>query len=329
MTKPLIGLALGAGIARGWAHIGVLQRLEEAGLRPDIICGTSIGALVGGVYSAGRMEVLDNWARELTRGRMVRYLDLAFGSGGLIGGKKLVRRLEEDCGDIRIEEMSTRFAAVTTELATGHEIWVRNGPLVPALTASYALPGIFPPVKIEGRWLVDGAMVNPVPVSVCRALGARLVVAVNLNGDVFGKNNLAAELIDEDLHFGDLLERIRENPSKALNPTTMMIRQIFGRDEGAPSVFSVMMSSINIVQDRLNRSRMAGDPADVSVEPRLGHIGLLEFDRAEEAIAEGRAAAERALLDRVGRLREDLDEGERALGGPAGAGDLVPARPQA
>lgn len=294
-AKPVIGLALGAGIARGWAHIGVIQRLEEAGIKPDIICGTSIGALVGGTYAAGKADVLEKWARELTRGRMFRYLDLALGSGGLIGGKKLVRRLEEDCGDIRIEEMSTRFAAVTTELATGHEIWVRSGPLVPALTASYALPGIFPPVKVGGRWLVDGAMVNPVPVSVCRALGARLVIAVNLNGDVFGKNNLAADLIDEDLQFGDLLDRIQNNPGKALSPSTMMLRQIFGREEGAPSVFSVMMSSINIVQDRLNRSRMAGDPADVSIDPRLGHIGLLEFDRAQEAIQEGREAAERAL----------------------------------
>lgn len=294
-AKPVIGLALGAGIARGWAHIGVIQRLEEAGIKPDIICGTSIGALVGGTYAAGKADVLEKWARELTRGRMFRYLDLALGSGGLIGGKKLVRRLEEDCGDIRIEEMGIRFAAVTTELATGHEIWVRDGPLVPALTASYALPGIFPPVRIGDRWLVDGAMVNPVPVSVCRALGARLVIAVNLNGDVFGKNNLAADLIDEDLKFGDLLDRIQKDPRKALNPSTMMIRQIFGREEGAPSVFSVMMSSINIVQDRLNRSRMAGDPADVSIEPRLGHIGLLEFDRAQEAILEGREAAERAL----------------------------------
>lgn len=295
MKKPVIGLALGAGIARGWAHIGVIQRLEEAGIKPDIVCGTSIGALVGGTYAAGKSDVMEKWARELTKGRMFRYLDLALGSGGLIGGKRLTKRLEEDCGDIRIEEMRTRFAAVTTELATGHEIWVRNGPLVPAMTASYALPGIFPPVKVGERWLVDGAMVNPVPVSVCRAMGARLVIAVNLNGDVFGKNNLAADMIDEDLQFDDLLQRIQLNPSKALSPGTMMLRQVFGREKGAPSVFSVMMSSINIVQDRLNRSRMAGDPADVSIEPRLGHIGLLEFDRAGEAIREGREAAERAL----------------------------------
>ena len=295
MKKPVIGLALGAGIARGWAHIGVIRRLEQAGIVPDIICGTSIGALVGGTYAAGKLDTMERWASELTRGRMFRYMDLALGGGGLMGGRKLTRRLEQDCGEVRIEEMATRFAAVTTELATGHEIWIRNGPLVPAITASYALPGIFPPVNVHDRWLVDGAMVNPVPVSVCRALGARLVIAVNLNGDVFGRNNLAADLIDEDLHFDDLLARIRENPARALSPQTLMMRQIFGRDDGRPSVFSVMMSSIQIVQDRLNRSRMAGDPPDIAIEPRLGHIGLLEFDRADEAIDEGRQAAERAL----------------------------------
>lgn len=295
VKKPVIGLALGAGIARGWAHIGVLRRLEQAGIVPDIVCGTSIGALVGGTYVAGNLDAMEDWAAGLTRGRMFRYMDLTIGGGGLMGGRKLTRRLEEHCGDIRIEEMGRRFAAVTTELATGHEIWVRNGPLVPAITASYALPGIFPPVKVDDRWLVDGAMVNPVPVSVCRALGARLVIAVNLNGDVFGKNNLAADLIDEELHFDDLLARIRANPVRSLGPKTMMMRQIFGREHGRPSVFSVMMSTIQIVQDRLNRSRMAGDPADIAIEPRLGHIGLLEFDRAEEAIEEGRAAAEQAL----------------------------------
>lgn len=295
MTRPTIGLALGAGIARGWAHIGVLRRLVEAGLQPDIICGTSIGALVGGVHAAGHLDTLEEWARHLSRRRMFRYLDLSLGSGGLIGGKRLTKILREHCDDVVIEEMPLRFAAVTTELATGHEIWVRRGSLVEAITASYALPGIFPPVRIENRWLVDGAMVNPVPVSVCRALGARLVIAVNLNGDVFGKNNLAIEVADEEVQFDELLQRIRDNPREALNPSTLMMRQIFGRRAGVPSVFSVMMSSLNIVQDRLNRSRMAGDPADVDIVPRLGHIGLLEFDRAEESIEEGRQATERAL----------------------------------
>ncbi|MDF1719911.1 MAG: patatin-like phospholipase family protein [Minwuia sp.] len=293
--RPKIGLALGAGIARGWAHIGVLERLERAGIRPDIICGTSIGALVGGTYAAGKLEVLDHWARQMTRGRMLRYLDIGLGSGGMLGGRRLKRTLQEHLAGIDIEDLPCRFASVTTELATGHEIWLQKGNLAEAITASYAMPGIFPPVNVNGRWLVDGAMVNPVPVSVCRALGARLVIAVNLNSDTFGTNNLAAQMIDEDLKFDELLQRIRANPDEMLSPSALVMRQVFGKAEDSPSIFSVLLGTLNIVQDRLNRSRMAGDPADIDIAPRLGHVGLLEFDRAEEAIEEGRNAVERAL----------------------------------
>ncbi len=293
--RPRVGLALGAGIARGWAHIGVLERLHAAGIEPDIICGTSIGALVGGAYAAGKIEVLDEWARRMTRGRMLRYLDVGLGSGGMLGGRRLRRTLKEHLGGINMEDLPCRFAAVTTELATGHEIWQQKGDLVQAISASYALPGIFPPVNVNGRWLVDGAMVNPVPVSVCRALGARLVIAVNLNSDTFGTNNLAAQMIDDDLKFDELLERIRANPDEMLSPSALVMRQVFGKSDDAPSIFSVLLGTLNIVQDRLNRSRMAGDPADIDIAPRLGHVGLLEFDRAEEAIEEGRAAVERAL----------------------------------
>lgn len=293
--RPKIGLALGAGIARGWAHIGVLERLTAAGIAPDIICGTSIGALVGGTHAAGKLHVLEDWARKMTRGRMLRYLDLGLGRGGILGGNRLRRTLQEQCAGIMIEDLPCRFAAVTTELATGHEIWLQKGSLVDSITASYALPGVFPPVNVNGRWLVDGAMVNPVPVSVCRALGARLVIAVNLNSDTFGTSNLATEMIDENLKFDELLSRIRANPDEMLSPSALVMRQMFGHAEDSPSIFSVLLGTLNIVQDRLNRSRMAGDPADIDIAPRLGHIGLLEFDRAEEAIEEGRAAVERAL----------------------------------
>lgn len=293
--RPKIGLALGAGIARGWAHIGVLERLTAAGIAPDIICGTSIGALVGGTHAAGKLDALEDWARKMTRGRMLRYLDLGLGRGGILGGNRLRRTLQEQCAGIMIEDLPCRFAAVTTELATGHEIWLQKGSLVDAITASYALPGVFPPVNVNGRWLVDGAMVNPVPVSVCRALGARLVIAVNLNSDTFGTSNLATEMIDENLKFDELLSRIRANPDEMLSPSALVMRQMFGRAEDSPSIFSVLLGTLNIVQDRLNRSRMAGDPADIDIAPKLGHIGLLEFDRAEEAIEEGRAAVERAL----------------------------------
>ncbi len=292
MASPKIGLALGSGVARGWAHIGVLQALEQNGIVPDIICGTSIGALVGGAYLANHLQTLADWAMSLNRMRLVRYLDVQFGGGGLIAGRRLTALLQENLQGIAIESLKKPFVAVTTELSTGHEYWVQKGSLVDALRASYALPGVFAPVQIDSRWLVDGALVNPVPVSVCRALGARLVIAVNLNADVFGKSRVSGA------KPGDKGTSYAEEPGlEALTgrPGNIVMRQLFGHDKSGPSMFSVMVGSLNIIQDRLSRSRLAGDPPDVVVAPRLGNIGLLEFHRAEEAIAEGILAVERAM----------------------------------
>ena len=190
MTGVKIGLALGGGAARGWAHIGVLQALQRAGIKPDIIAGTSIGAVVGGCFAAGHLDNLEVWARELTPKRVFGYLDFNLAGTGLISGQRLCERLELHLGDRNIEDLNTRFTAVATEVGTGHEHWLSRGRLVDAVRASYALPGVFKPVKINGRWLFDGALVNPIPVSVCRALGARYVIAVNLNFDILGRGSV-------------------------------------------------------------------------------------------------------------------------------------------
>ncbi|WP_334129454.1 patatin-like phospholipase family protein [Sneathiella sp.] len=288
--QPEIGLALGSGVARGWAHIGVLKRLEQAGFRPDYLCGTSIGALIGGMYLAGKLDALEEWARGIGSSGLFRLLDIRLSGSGLISGNKLFTLLEDSLGDTRIEDLPIPFAAVTTELGTGHEIWIREGNLARAITASYALPGLFSPQKIGGRWLIDGALTNPVPVSVCRALGARLIVAVNLNVDVFGLTNIgdteAAFMAGEN---GNGLT------AHARSPLNLMKRRFFDKDGPEPSIFGVMMSSLNIVQDRLSRSRLAGDPPDITIAPRLARFGLLEFNRAPEMIAEGEQAVDRSL----------------------------------
>jgi len=291
MPIPKIGLALGSGVARGWAHIGVLRRLEKEGIKPDIVCGTSIGALVGGFYLAGELDRLEEWSRDIGRGSMFRFLDLRLRGGGLISGKKLFRLIDDAVGGVSIESLPVPFAAITTELGTGHEIWLRKGPLTSAINASYALPGLFPPQNIEDRWLIDGALTNPVPVSVCRALGARLVIAVNLNADVFGMTDVGEKNIDRstppDVNGGGLFSRA--------SPVNLLKHRFFDKSGTQPSIFGVMMSSLNIVQDRLSRSRLAGDPPDVTIAPRLAHRGLLEFDKADEMIKEGELAVERAL----------------------------------
>ena len=295
MTRPRIGLALGSGAGRGWAHIGIVKALTKAGIVPDIVCGTSIGALVGGVYLGGHLPMLEQWARSLTKMRFLRLLDFRMGSGGFVSGDRLGTLLRRNLGDVLIEDLPNPFAAVATDLTTGHEIWTRKGPAVNAIRASYALPGVFSPVKIDGQWLVDGALVNPLPVSVCRALGAQLVIAANLNGDVIGKHWKNRERPPRGEAAANLrLAETKTNGEGGI--INSMLQSITGSEgRGEHGVFSVMIASLNIIQDRLSRSRLAGDPPDVQITPRIGHIGLLEFDRADECMDEGAAAVEQAL----------------------------------
>jgi NTE family protein len=278
MSRIRIGLALGSGVARGWAHLGVLKAIDKLGLVPDVVAGSSIGALVGGFYLAGHAGALEEWARGLTTLRMLRYLKLPLNGGGMVSGTKLFSEAERYLGDLAIEDLKTPFVAVATDLWTGHEIWLRDGKVVEAMRASLSLPGVFKPKRVNGHWLVDGALVNPVPVSICRALGAEMVIAVNLNADLMGKAHESDEPPDEN--------------GKAANKLTSSFRH-FGH--GEPSTFNVMVTSLNIIQDRIARSRLAGDPPDISINPRIGHIGLLEFDRADELIRAGEQAVERAM----------------------------------
>ena len=293
MARPVIGIALGGGAARGWAHIGVLKTLMDAGLEPDIVAGTSIGAVAGACYVTGRLQALEDFAAALTRRRVFGFLDFNFAGSGLITGQRLSSRLENHLQDVTIERLERKFVAVATELGTGHEVWLNKGSLVKALQASFALPGIFRPVKINGRWLIDGALVNPVPVSVCRALGARIVIAVNLSSDSVAKGSI--------IHDQEVLADLPMPPDEALPGTNgraaihLLHRQIFGKSDGAPGISAVMMDAINITQDRIARSRLAGDPPDVIIAPKVGSIGLFDFHRAGEAMEQGAWAAERQI----------------------------------
>lgn len=296
-SRPRIGLALGSGVARGWAHLGVLRALARHGIEPDVIVGTSIGAVVGGVHLAGKADALEAWARSLTKVRMISYMDFRVRNGGMIGGRHLVEALRLNLGDVRIEELDIPFAAVATDLVTGHEVWLREGDLIDALRTSFSLPGVFEPMLHGNRWLVDGALVNPVPVSVCHALGAQMTIAVNLNADIIGKERRAGAAVPTVAGF-DLLNELKESEAAAKSSRIgSLAKRLFRREASHPSMFGVMISSLGIVQDRISRSRLAGEPPDVHITPRLGSIGLFEFDRAAEIIAEGEAAVERVLPD--------------------------------
>jgi len=301
MKKPKIGIALGSGVARGWAHLGVLKRLGELGYEPDIVAGTSMGALIGGCYAAGTLRQLEAFALGLTRRRVFGLLDLTLSGSGLIAGTKLTNLLNKHLGHLKIENLEKEFVGIATELATGHEIWLRQGPLVEAMQASYALPGIFKPVNVGGIWLMDGALVNPIPVSVCRAMGARLVIAVNLNTDAFGAGTV---IQSTGVNGEDDFEAAANDTDSSF--TTTLKRRFFGHnDTPDPGISDVMMAAFNISQDRLARSRLAGDPPDVMITPRAAQIGIFDFDKAKQSIDIGR--------DAVDKARPYLEEAVEAL----------------
>ena len=309
-VRPTIGLALGGGAARGFAHIGVIRTLEAHGIVPDVIVGTSIGAVVGGCYAAKEMDNLESWARTLTVRGVLSYLDISLSGSGLIGGGHLAAQLETGLKESRVEDLPIRFAAIATEFNTGHEIWLTRGRLSDALRASYSLPGIFPPVLIGGRWLVDGALVNPVPVSAARALGARLVIAVNLNSDLFGRGTIIAS------HGPDENEVAPEPPKangfrRMFSGERSLRRQFFGR-RGRPGLPTVMVEAFNVMQDRITRARLAGDPPDVLISPRLGGIGWFDFHRATDAVDIGNEATTKAL--------DAVNEAVTALSQPGDSG---------
>jgi len=284
-TAPKIGIALGSGLARGFAHIGVMRALKRHGIEPTIVAGTSMGALIGGAYLTNKLDEIEEWAYKLTKFKVLTYLDFRVKSSGLIGGERLLKLMLSTFGEARIEDLPQPFISIATDLVTGHEVWMRKGRMVDAMRASFSLPGIFPPVSVGGRWLIDGALVNPVPVSAVTANGARMTIAVNVNGDIIGKAKRPGEKIPTVAGF-DLMNFKGPTQVEEAKQSDLVSR-IFRREPGNPSIFGVMVSALNIVQDRLSRSRLAGDPPDVLIVPRIGHVGLMEFDRAEELIAEG------------------------------------------
>jgi len=296
IRRPVIGLALGGGAARGFAHIGIVRTLIAHGIFPNVVVGTSIGAVVGGAYASGHLDTLEEWARSLQRRNILGYLDIRLNGSGLIGGDKLAAQLENAIGDVLIDDLPLKFASVATEIRTGHEIWLTHGRVVDAMRASYALPGIFSPVLVGDRWLVDGALVNPVPVSAARALGAEIVIAANVSSDVFthsmtiyshGAPAGPPEAVSDPAPP-------KRGLGKFFSAERTMKREFFG-SAARPGISSVMVDAFNIMQDRITRARLAGDPPDLLISPRVGEIGWFDFHRADDLIAHGARVAERAI----------------------------------
>lgn len=293
--QPGLGLALGGGMARGFAHIGVLRTLNKHNIYPSMIAGTSIGSVVGGCYLAGKLDDFEEWALSLNRFKIFSYLDFRVRSAGLVGGKRLKETLESHFKDSVLEDLPHPLICIATDLLTGHEVWIRRGDITQAMTASFALPGVFPPVYRDERHLVDGALVNPCPISPCQAMGARMTIAVDLNTDLIGKAAKPGQnfqtITGFDVFNKDDVPVEQQKPFKQ----SAITRRLFRREENNPSLFGVMVSGLGILQDRLTRSRLAGEPPDIHIKPPIGHIGLLEFEKAKELIHLGEVATERLI----------------------------------
>jgi NTE family protein len=330
VRRPVIGLALGGGAARGFAHIGIVRTLIAHGIVPNVVVGTSIGAVVGGAYAAGQLDTLEEWARSLQPRNILGYLDIRLNGSGLIGGDKLAAQLEAAIGQTLIEDLPLKFATVATEVRTGHEIWLTHGRMVDAMRASYALPGIFSPVLVGDRWLVDGALVNPVPVSTARAFGAEIVIAANLSSDVFAHSTTvyshgpAAEVTVAVAPESMMAPAAppKRGFGKLFSPERTMKREFFGGG-GRPGISTVMVDAFNIMQDRITRARLAGDPPDLLISPRVGQIGWFDFHRADELIAHGVRAAERAI-ESIQEAIQILAPGAAAPSAPAADVDKAP-----
>ena len=302
MSRPRLGLALGSGSARGWAHIGILRALDERGLRPDVVTGASVGALVGAACAAGRLADLEEWVCKLTQRDVWRLVDTTFRSGGVMTGNRLMEAIAAHIGDAPIETLSMRFGAVATDLYTGEEIWLREGPFMTAVRASSGLPGLFSPTWHEGRWLIDGGVVNPVPVSLCRALGADVVIAVDLRRSV---TQVALRALEQSTRNNAAPEQEASTEGTAiLQKWTGLVDglvETFRSRRSEPGLFEVMTSAVNIMQDRITRSRLAIDPADLVLRPDLARFQLMDFHRGREAIDIGHA-----LIDEVASQLEPI-----------------------
>ena len=290
--RPKIGVALGSGAARGWAEIGVLEGLAALGIVPEVVSGTSIGALVGAAFVTGKLAALKTRMENFGRRDVAAMFDLHLTTGGLIEGRRVESFLNSLGIDGSIEAQGPRYAAVATDLASGREIWLQQGPIVHAVRASIGMPGLFSPTRQDDRWLIDGGLVNPVPVSLARALGADIVIAVDLNSELVGRRFSGSGIEVTASPTAPAVSA--QAPQWLMDAVGPILQRVLQAGLDYPSYFEVLANSLNIMQDRITRTRLAGDPPDVLLCPILGEFSWLDFHRAHEAIAEGLACVQAA-----------------------------------
>ncbi len=315
-----IGLALGSGSARGMSHIGVIQALRDMGIQPNVVAGCSVGAMVGASYATANLDKLTDWALSMTESKIKDFLSLNFSGSGFVNSLKLQQLFEQAIGieSLTFKDMKLPFGAVATNLNNGREVWLTEGSVHEALWSSMAFPGLFPSVLHNNQWLVDGGLVNPVPVSLCRALGADVVIAVNLNADIIKSYKTISQ--SDEFDDSDQPQTTSEDEDEAKNEAenddnnfwqktksnfkkAMNLISADGSKVEAPTGIDVISNSIHIMSSHLTKSRLVGDPPDVLLQPRLTDVGLLQLYKAEKCIEEGRACVERMQAEIEFRIK--------------------------
>ena len=303
-TKSNIGLALGSGAARGLSHLGVIRALEEAGIKIDYVAGTSMGAIVGAVYASGKLDSFEKVYSDFDRKKIVSLFDVVLPRSGLIDGKKLANFVRDYIGAKEINDLLIPFRAVATDIDTGQEVIFQSGDIIEAVRASVSVPGIFTPLLWQGRTLVDGGLVNPVPVTTARQMGADFVIAVDINHDILsGKiERTNAKIANKALAKKKKVDKQKENVGggKIRTATANLNKRMFSKDnravkqfqawrnkESAPNIFNVLLSSFNIMESLITETRLRIDPPDLLIQPQIGHIHFMDFHRAEEIIKAG------------------------------------------
>lgn len=290
--KPKIGVALGSGGARGWCHIGVMKGLEKIGVVPDVVAGTSMGALVGAAWAGDRLDALETWVRDLSMSRFVRLMDVSLRSGGLVEARQIEAMLEEIGLPERIEKLARPFTAIATDMSTGREIWLDAGASYRAVRASAGIPGVMSPVEIDGRFLLDGGLTNPVPVSAARAMGAEVIIAVNPNAKPHGRIWRPPDAKQGKPWLATVLPEVLHDPLGI--DTKAQARAV------TPNYFDVLTAAIDVMTETIRRARLAGEPPHVQLDAQFTDLTVLELYRGAEAIKEG----ERMVEAQADHIRE-------------------------
>jgi len=285
-SNKTVSLVLGSGGARGLAHIGIIHWLEERGYKITTIAGSSIGALIGGVYGAGKLDDYEKWVRALQKKDVIKLLDFAFSRSGLFSGDRIMETLKKLLGDVNIEDLPIKFTAVASDVDAEKEVWFDEGPLFDAIRASISIPTIFTPVKLNGHMLVDGAMLNPIPVAPTLTDMTDITIAVSLSGKRVYKPDIITHTEPE----------IENKYLSAISNYVDKLQQKYASQEVEQSdVFDVIMKTYESMQNTITRFKLAGYNFDHLLEVPSNRCKILEFHRANEMIDYGYELAEKQL----------------------------------